>query len=164
MASSKIPVVLLPISIPIFDAFSGYTDGQFLGASRDCMTDNCVSFWNVHRYHSVQSGSYDATNHWFATTYWTNDIKGIREANTFMLYANKDVVGNAAKSGDDNHLYDRWMAEARFMRAMLEFDLIGYFGAVPIEGHVLTNAEAASMTRTPALKRFSGLPMNVTPL
>ena len=132
------------------DAFSGYNDGQFLGASRDCMTDNCVSFWNVHRYHSIQSGSYDATNHWFATTYWTNDIKGIREANTFMLYANKDVVGNAAKNGDDNHLYNRWMAEARFMRAMLEFDLIGYFGAVPIEDHVLTNAEAASMTRTPA--------------
>lgn len=42
------------------DAFVGYTDGQFLAASRDCMCDNSISFWNVHRYHSIQSDTYDA--------------------------------------------------------------------------------------------------------
>lgn len=26
------------------DAFVGYTDGQYRGASRDCMTDNAISF------------------------------------------------------------------------------------------------------------------------
>ena len=30
------------------DGFSGYSNGQFLGASRDCMTDNAISFWSVH--------------------------------------------------------------------------------------------------------------------
>ena len=30
------------------DAFAGYTNGQFLAASRDCMTDNALSFWDVH--------------------------------------------------------------------------------------------------------------------
>ncbi len=34
--------------------------------------------------------------------------------------------------------------------AILHFDMIGYFGAVPIEDHVLDNAEAASIARTPA--------------
>ena len=60
------------------------------------------------------------------------------------------VIGNAEKSGDDNKLCDRYKAEARFIRAILHFDMIGYFGAVPIEDHVLDNAEAASIARTPA--------------
>ena len=40
------------------DAFVGYTDGQFRGASRDCMTDNALSFWSVHYYHSVLTDAY----------------------------------------------------------------------------------------------------------
>lgn len=132
------------------DAFAGYTNGQFLGASRDCMTDNALSYWNVHYYHSVLNDSYDATNHYFASAYWNNDLKGIRAANQFMANARASVIGNVSKAGDDNHLYDRYMAEARFLRAMLHFDLVGYFGAVPVEDHVLSNAEASSMKRTPA--------------
>lgn len=96
------------------DAFAGYTNGQFLGASRDCMTDNALSYWNVHYYHSVLNDSYDATNHYFASAYWNNDLKGIRAANQFMANARASVIGNVSKAGDDNHLYDRYMAEARF--------------------------------------------------
>lgn len=132
------------------DAFSGYTDGQFRAASRDCMTDNALSYWNVHYYHSVLNDSYDAKNHWFASTYWTNDLKGIRVCNDFLSKVREDVIGNAQKSGDDNKLCDRYKAEVRFIRAILHFDLIGYFGAVPIEDHVLDNSEAASITRTPS--------------
>ena len=132
------------------DAFAGYTDGQFRAASRDCMTDNALSYWNVHYYHSVLNDSYDAKNHWFANSYWSNDLKGIRVCNDFIAKARESVIGNAEKSGDDNKLCDRYKAEARFIRAILHFDMIGYFGAVPIEDHVLDNAEAASITRTPA--------------
>ena len=132
------------------DAFAGYTDGQFRAASRDCMTDNALSKWNVHYYHSVLNDSYDAKNHWFAENYWSNDLKGIRVCNDFISKARESVIGNAEKSGDDNKLCDRYKAEARFIRAILHFDMIGYFGAVPIENHVLDNAEAASITRTPA--------------
>ncbi len=132
------------------DAFAGYTNGQFLAASRDCMTDNALSYWNVHYYHSVLNDSYDAKNHYFASTYWTNDLKGIRVCNDFIAKARESVIGNAEKSGDDNHLYDRNIAEARFIRAMLHFDMIGYFGAVPIEDHVLDNTEAATIGRTSA--------------
>ena len=132
------------------DAFAGYTDGQFRAASRDCMTDNAISYWNVHYYHSVLNDSYDAKNHWFAENYWSNDLKGIRVCNDFISKARESVIGNAEKSGDDNKLCDRYKAEARFIRAILHFDMIGYFGAVPIEDHVLDNAEAASIARTPA--------------
>lgn len=116
------------------DEFAGYTNGQFLAASRDCMTDNSLSYWNVHYYHSVLNDSYDATNHYFASTYWSNDTKGIRACNQFMKNARESVVGNASKSGDDNKLYDRWIAEARYIRALLHFDMVGWFGAVPIIG------------------------------
>ena len=132
------------------DAFAGYTNGQFLAASRDCMTDNSLSYWNVHYYHSVLNDSYDATNHYFASTYWNSDLKGIRAANQFIANARENVIGNATKTGDDNHLYTRYIAEARFLRAMLHFDMVSYFGATPIINHVLTNSEASAMTRANA--------------
>jgi hypothetical protein len=129
------------------DAFAGYTNGQFLAASRDCMTDNALSYWNVHYYHSVLNDSYDATNHYFATTYWTNDLKGIRAANQFMKNARASVIGNATKSGDDNQLYTRNIAEARLIRAILHFDMCAWFGAIPIIGNVMPMGLLSCSTR-----------------
>ena len=79
------------------DAFAGYSDGQFRAASRDCMTDNALSYWNVHYYHSVLNDSYDAKNHWFANSYWSNDLKGIRVCNDFISKARESVIGNALR-------------------------------------------------------------------
>lgn len=141
------------------DAFVGYTDGQFRGASRDCMTDNAISFWNVHFYHSVLRDSYDATNHQFANYFWPRDFQAIRAANNFLTYAKESVIGNEATNDDNNRLYDRNMAEARFLRAIFHFDLVSYFGAIPIvgddaEGKPIifdtTNPEAMNQPRTPA--------------
>lgn len=113
------------------DAFQGYSDTQYR-LSQDCMTDNAIDFWGVARYHSIADDAYDATNHWFSSHYWTDDYKGIRACNQFIANAKPSVVGNAEKNGDDNKLYDRWIAEARVIRALLHFDLIGYFGDIPI--------------------------------
>ena len=129
------------------DAFAGYTNGQFLAASRDCMTDNSLSYWNVHYYHSVLNDSYDATNHYFATTYWTADLKGIRATNQFMKNARASVIGNSIKSGDDNQLYTRNIAEARLIRAILHFDMVAWFGAVPIIGN---NADGTPIVFDPS--------------
>ncbi|HRN16396.1 MAG TPA: RagB/SusD family nutrient uptake outer membrane protein, partial [Xylanibacter oryzae] len=139
------------------DPFAGYSNGQFLAASRDCMTDNSLSYWNVHYYHSVLNDSYDATNHYFAITYWTNDLKGIRAANQFMKDARESVIGNAEKSGDDNKLYTRNVAEARLIRAIMHFDMAAWFGAIPIIGNGAdgspivfdpSNTAGMNMTRT----------------
>lgn len=113
------------------DAFQGYSDTQFR-LSQDCMTDNAIDFWGVARYHSVLDDAYDATSHWFSSHYWNQDYKGIRACNQFIANAKESVVGNAEKKGDDNRLYDRWIAEARVIRALLHFELIGYFGDIPI--------------------------------
>ena len=139
------------------DAFAGYSDGQFLAASRDCMTDNSLSFWNVHYYHSVLTDAYSATNHPFAERFWSNDFKGIRAANQFMKNSRESVIGNAEKTSDDNHLYDRNMAEARLLRAIFHFDLAGWFGDIPVIGNDENgvpivfepgNASAMNMSRT----------------
>jgi hypothetical protein len=141
------------------DAFVGYTDGQFRGASRDCMTDNAISFWNVHYYHSVLTDAYSATNHPFAEYFWENDYKGIRAANRFLNGAKESVVKNTATGDDDDHLYDRYVAEARLLRAIFHFDLICYFGDIAIVGddedgvpilHEFTNYEAMNQPRTSA--------------
>lgn len=141
------------------DAFAGYTNGQFLAASRDCMTDNSLSFWDVHYYHSVLTDSYSAVDHPFAKDFWPKNFKGIRAANQFMKNARPSVVGNADKTGDDNHLYDRYMAEARLLRAIFHFDVACWFGNVPIigndeEGKPIvfdpSDTEAMNMERTNA--------------
>ncbi len=116
------------------DAFVGYGDGQFRGASRDCMTDNALSFWSVHYYHSVLTDAYSAANHKFAADFWPKNFKGIRAANSFLKNARLSVVKNKVTSDDDNHLYDRYMAEARLLRAIFHFDLASWFGDIPIVG------------------------------
>lgn len=128
------------------DAFQGYNDTQYR-LSQDCMTDNAVDYWGVARYHSVNADAYDATNHWFAEFYWDRDYTGIRGINQYLLNARSDVVGNAEKNGDDNHLFDRWEAEARVLRAILHFDLCSWFGDIPV---VADNEEGTPIILSPS--------------
>lgn len=139
------------------DAFAGYSNGQFLAASRDCMTDNSLSFWDVHYYHSVLTDSYSAADHPFSEDFWPKNFKAIRAANQFMANAREGVIGNSGKTGDDSYLYDRYMGEARLLRAIFHFDIACWFGNVPIIGDdengtpvVLdpSDSEALNMTRT----------------
>uniref|UniRef100_S0DG67 RagB/SusD family nutrient uptake outer membrane protein n=1 Tax=termite gut metagenome TaxID=433724 RepID=S0DG67_9ZZZZ len=141
------------------DAFAGYTDGQFRGASRDCMTDNALSFWSVHYYHSVLTDAYAATNHSFALDFWPKNFKAIRASNTFLKYARESVVKNTELDGDDSHLYDRYMAEARLLRAIFHFDMVCWFGDIPVIGEdengdpvifEYTNPQQMNMERTAA--------------
>ncbi|MGL5980091.1 MAG: RagB/SusD family nutrient uptake outer membrane protein [Phocaeicola sp.] len=139
------------------DGFKGYTDPQFRAASRDCMSDNAISFWDVHYYHSVLTDSYSALNHPFALDFWDVNLKGIRKTNIFLLNARESVIGNSEKVGDDHRLYDRSMAEARFLRAIFHFDLSCWFGDIPVIGDDETgtpiifdlgNPESMNMKRT----------------
>jgi hypothetical protein len=122
---------LANIYVNLPDAFAGYTNGQFLGASRDCMTDNAISYWDVHYYHGVLTDGYSASTHPLLG-FWNTDVYGIRKANQFMKNARASVVGNVEKAGDDNRLYDRYMAEAKLLRAIFHFDIVCWFGDCPI--------------------------------
>ena len=132
------------------NGFAPFTNGQFKGATTDNMTDNAVSYWNVHYWHGVQTDSYDATNNPFLGDYWERNLIAIRKANQFLKNADESVVGST--------LYDRYMAEARLLRAMFHFELIRWFGAAPIIGDneegipivfEVGNSEQMNMERTP---------------
>jgi hypothetical protein len=115
------------------DGIAGYSDDQFLGASRDCMTDNATSFWGLHYFNKINTDAYTAADHPLLG-FWNTDFSGIRKCNIFLTNARAAVVGNATLSGDDDHLFDRYRAEARLLRAIFHFDLVCWFGDAPILG------------------------------
>ena len=145
--------------VNLYDPFDGIlNDGQFLGTGHEAMTNNMISYWNVHRYHSILTNSYSSADHWFAQNTWTRVFRGVRAANVFMKNARETVVGNNVVEGDNNRLYDRYMAEARLLRAIFHFDAAKWYGPVPIIGDdasrtpivfELEDTEAMNMSRTP---------------
>lgn len=74
---------------------------------------------------------------------WGADFNGIFKANTLLdqLSKNGNYVGSDA-------LATRFQAEAKFLRAFYYFDLVRYFGKVPVIDHPLTPAEANSVGRS----------------
>lgn len=114
------------------DAFGAIAGGD--NSSRDCMTDNAICFWSGVNYHTLKADGFSSNNHAYAPSFWKNNYAAIRAANQFMLHAKPSVVGNADKNGDDNRLYDRWIAEARVLRAIFHMDLASWFGDIPIVG------------------------------
>src|SRR5574344_564784 len=113
------------------DGLAPLSNDQFTGASRDCMTDNSVSYWGLHYYTKIATDGYTAADHPLLGQ-WTVDLYGIRKCNQFLKNARASVVGDETKEGDDNHLYERYCAEAKLLRALYHFDLICWFGDCPI--------------------------------
>lgn len=74
---------------------------------------------------------------------WNTDFNGIFKANTVLdqLTKNSANVGSAA-------LANRLTAESKFLRAFLYFDLVRYFGRLPIIDHPVTALEANTIHRS----------------
>ncbi|MCB0632401.1 MAG: RagB/SusD family nutrient uptake outer membrane protein [Saprospiraceae bacterium] len=75
---------------------------------------------------------------------WNVTFNGIMRANTILdqLIAKGDVI-------DDPALATRFEAEARFCRAYFYFDLVKWFGKVPIFETFVTPSEALKIGRSP---------------
>jgi hypothetical protein len=74
---------------------------------------------------------------------WSADFAGIFRANTVLdqVAKNGSYVGSSA-------LATRLTAEARFLRAFYYFDLVRYYGKVPIVDHPVTAIEANAIARS----------------
>ncbi|MEO6844046.1 MAG: RagB/SusD family nutrient uptake outer membrane protein [Ginsengibacter sp.] len=74
---------------------------------------------------------------------WRSDFKGIFDANTLIdqISKNGSLVGTPA-------LATRLTAEAKFLRAFFYFDLIKYYGKLPIIDHPVSAAEANKIRRS----------------
>ena len=135
------------------DGFGPFSDTQYLNASRDCMTDNAIAYWGLIYYNKIRTDAYTSSSHPTAGTLWTNNFTGIRRCNKFLANISSNVISDAAESGDDNHLFTRYKAEARLLRALYHFQLVSYFGAAPIlDGTVFStdDAEMQNLTRDSA--------------
>ncbi|MEN9684503.1 MAG: hypothetical protein RLZZ28_289 [Bacteroidota bacterium] len=74
---------------------------------------------------------------------WNANFSGIFKANTILdqIAKNGAYVGSAALS-------NRLTAEARFLRAFYYFDLVKYYGKLPIIDHPVVATEAVTITRS----------------
>jgi hypothetical protein len=79
----------------------------------------------------------------FVEEAWRSDFNGIFDANTILdqLDKNSSNAGSAA-------LATRLTAEARFLRAFFYFDLVKYYGKLPIIDHPVSAAEANTIGRS----------------
>jgi hypothetical protein len=75
---------------------------------------------------------------------WSANFSGIFKVNTALdqITKNGSAIGSAA-------LATRLTAEARFLRAFYYFDLVRYFGKVPVIDHPVLSSEANTIGRSP---------------
>lgn len=80
----------------------------------------------------------------FVTEAWTTNYNGIYRANILLdqLQKKGEVITNTS-------LRTRLEAEARFLRAFFYFDLVRWFGKVPLIDRPITAPEAQTISRSP---------------
>lgn len=128
----------------IYNALRGYPDRQLnLSETR---SDNlyAVSDGGVRDWEGINSFHKTISSNPYVTEAWTANFNGIYKANVLLeqLAKNGTVITDAA-------LRTRLEAEAKFLRAFFYFDLVRWFGKVPIIDHPVTAAEALAIGRSP---------------
>jgi hypothetical protein len=131
-------------TIAMYSALKGYPDRQLnLSETR---SDNlyAVSDGGVRDWEGINSFHKTISSNIYVTEAWTANFNGIFTANILLdqLKQKGDVIADPA-------LRTRLEAEGRFLRAFYYFDLIRWFGKVPLVDHPLTATEALSLPRSP---------------
>ena len=80
--------------------------------------------------------------------FWNKGYTGIYRANLIMEKA-------AALEGIDPTFQNRTVAEAKFLRAVFYFDLVRYFGDVPLIDRVLSGNELYDQVQSPASEIYA---------
>jgi len=75
---------------------------------------------------------------------WNANFNGIFKANTVL-----DQIGKNGSYVGSTALATRLTAEARFLRAFFYFDLVRYYGKVPVIDHPMVASEAVTISRSP---------------
>lgn len=109
----------------------------------ESLSDNalCSSSVNGGETRSIAEGAYDGRTNRVAGE-WSYHFGGIRNCNN--LLNNIDKV-----PGLDAGLKDRYMAEARFIRAFHYFQLMTWYGDVPLIENEISYEESFAIGRTP---------------
>lgn len=126
----------------VYNNLRGYPDRLY--ALSEVRSDNIYPINDVGRDHDpINNFSPGIAANVYVEEAWTTDFNGVFKANTVLdqLTRNGSFVGNDA-------LATRLSAEAKFLRAFYYFDLIRYYGKLPIIDHPVTAKEASTIGRS----------------
>jgi hypothetical protein len=137
-----------------------YDLGQYNGAMKASATDEsdyAISTSDIHKFYN---GGWSPINPF--DQIWTNSYAGIAQANNFLEELDKiypsleEYRYNVTVSPyeDLRKQFELYEYEVRFLRAYFYFELVRTYGDVPLVTKVLTNAEANTLSRTPANEVF----------
>jgi starch-binding outer membrane protein, SusD/RagB family len=103
-----------------------------------------VSDLGVRDWDPINSFQKAITGNAYVEESWSTDFNGIFRANTVIEQIKKN--GSSINSAT---LATRLDAEAHFLRAFFYFDLVRYFGKVPVIDHTVIASEANTIARSP---------------
>nr|WP_294897990.1 RagB/SusD family nutrient uptake outer membrane protein [uncultured Pedobacter sp.] len=95
-------------------------DGVFLGAA----TDDAIASANVSEIQALSLGRQSPSS--TVDQIWVESYQGIRKVNIFLSKIDRVPLKEETKTN--------WKAEARFIRAMIYFEMIKRYGGVPLLG------------------------------
>lgn len=119
-------------------------DEAYFGFKRvdfDCLSDNAQQRHNHGSAQDISRGIIEVTTGGVIASIWNSAYRGITTCNTFL--ENADRV-----QGVSEEKMNRYKAEVRFLRAFFYFDLVHFFGDVPLYKTVPT-VESAKVKQSP---------------
>lgn len=127
----------------VYASLSAYPERQLnLSETR---SDNlyAVSDGGVRDWEGINSFHQTISSNPYVAEAWSANYSGIFKANNFLdqLTKNGSVITDPA-------LKTRFEAEARYLRAMFYFDLVRWFGKVPVIDKVVSQNEALAIGRS----------------
>jgi hypothetical protein len=126
----------------VYNNLRGYPDR--LLALSEVRSDNIYPINDVGRDHDpINNFAPGIASNVYVEEGWITDFNGIFKANTILdqITSNGSFIGNTA-------LATRLTAEARFLRAFYYFDLVRYYGRLPIVDHPVSAKEALAIGRS----------------
>jgi hypothetical protein len=132
----------------VYSALRGYPDRTLYMS--EIRSDNfyAASSQGVRDWDAINNFNTTLSINPYIADTWASDYAAIFRANTMLdqLAANGAVAGAALRT--------RYEGEAKFIRAMMYFDLVRYFGKVPLIDHALIPQEVAQIPRTDVAKVY----------
>lgn len=135
----------------MFNEFKTNYDGALMCSATD-EADYALSLSDIHKYYN---GGWSAANPFPET--WQRSYLALAEIHTFLEKIEKinlDDYKYDSKYENMKLQFDLFPYELRYLRAYFYFELVRAYGDVPLVTTTLTNAQANSVTRTPAKEIF----------
>lgn len=127
----------------VYTRLNAYPDqALWMGEMR---SDNILASSDGNRdWQGINDFSPNLTTTSFIVNAWSNDFNGIYNANTVL-----DAIATKGNNITDSTLRKRLAGECHFLRALYYFDLVRFYGKVPIIDKVMTTDQVLTIGRSP---------------